>query len=292
MQSPGALPRFAGGLVVALALFMTVTLQAFTVELTATAACDEATGGFVITYTVQQSLSFPVSHPSVDVSFDGVVVDNDAINAPSFSFSDTLPAPAGKGAGDTVTVTVHFNGPWANGTQVGDEGVRVPGPVDVVLPEGCEPGTGRFTGGGFFIVDDVKITRGLTIHCDLLLSNNLEINWGNGQGAHQFHLLEHLTTIECSDDPDIAQPPPAAPLDTLVGIGTGRFDGEEGYTIEFTLVDGGEPGRGDDAMRILIYETLNPGNVILDIPLTPMNGGNLQAHADQPHKNGNGGGPQ
>ena len=58
------------------------------------------------------------------------------------------------------------------------------------------------------------MTRGLTIHCDLLLSNNLQINW---QGNH-FHMTEHMTTVVCSDDPDIVQAPPPAPLDTLVGI--------------------------------------------------------------------------
>jgi len=80
------------------------------------------------------------------------------------------------------------------------------------------------------------------------------------------------------------QEPPDAPLDTLVGVGTGRWNNEYGYTIEFTLIDAGEPGR-DDMMAILIYETANPGNVILDVPLQYLNNGNLQAHYDQPHKN-------
>ena len=67
-------------------------------------------------------------------------------------------------------------------------------------------------------VGDVRVTRGLTIHCDFLLSNNLEVNWG----GDKFHMTEHLTTVECSDDPLIIQAPPPAPLDTLVGIGTGH----------------------------------------------------------------------
>jgi len=153
--------------------------------------------------------------------------------------------------------------------------------TEVVLPvEDCTPGTGRFTGGGHQIrVDNVRVTRGLTIHCDLLLSNNLEINW---QG-NQFHMTEHMTTVACTDDPDIIQAPPVAPLDTLVGVGTGRYNGDDGYTIEFTLVDGGEPGTADK-MAILVYETANPSNIVLNVPLQLMSGGNLQAHYDQPHR--------
>jgi hypothetical protein len=152
----------------------------------------------------------------------------------------------------------------------------------VYQPNDCEPpdlGEGRFTGGGHQIrVDGVRVTRGLTIHCDLLLSNNLQINWlGN-----QFHMLEHLTTVECSDDPDITQAPPPAPLDTLIGTGSGRYNGNEGYSIEFTLVDQGEPGRNDQ-MAILITEDAT-GTEILNVPLQTLSGGNLQAHYDQPHK--------
>ncbi|HEX5080912.1 MAG TPA: hypothetical protein VFY40_02625 [Blastocatellia bacterium] len=147
-----------------------------------------------------------------------------------------------------------------------------------------QSGTGRFTGGGKQIdAGGVSITKGLTIHCDLLLSNNFEINWKSGGKQHQFHMEDHFVTLECSDDPNIKQEPPKAPLDTLVGKGYGRYDGVDGYTVEFTLVDAGEPGRNDTA-KIKIFETLNPGNVVLDLPTTPFIGGNLQAHYDQPHK--------
>jgi len=97
------------------------------------------------------------------------------------------------------------------------------------------------------------------------------------------HMTEHMQTVQCSDDPDIDQFPPAAPLDTLIGKGTGRYNNEYGYTIEFTLVDAGEPG-SNDQMEIKIFETAVPANVILDVPLQILSGGNLQAHFDQPHK--------
>ena len=151
--------------------------------------------------------------------------------------------------------------------------------IIIEVPIDCE-GIGRFTGGGHQIrVEGVRVTRGFTIHCDLLLSNNLEINWG----GNQFHMTEHVTTVECIDDPAIDPIPPPAPVDTITGIGTGRYNGEYGYTIEFKLVDDGEPGTSDQA-AFLIYETANPANVILNIPLTYITGGNIQAHYDQPHK--------
>jgi len=95
-------------------------------------------------------------------------------------------------------------------------------------------------------------------------------------------MLEHLQTLTCADDPTIVQAPPVAPIDTLIGVGTGRYNGADGYTIQFMLVDAGEPGV-DDMMAIRIYETANVGHVVLNVPLSRLDGGNLQAHYDQPH---------
>ena len=282
MQKRNALPRLAWGLVIAIAVVMTVKVQAITLSITATAACVDR--DFLITYTASVGNNAGIGNPSVNILFDGVVVDNGAFASPTFTFGDTIDAPSGKGAGDTVSVSLQVIGTWANGTPPGD--VASTASTTVTLPaEGCTDGIGRFTGGGTqSVVGVAKVTRGLTIHCDLLLSNNLEVNW---DGNH-FHMLEHLVTTSCTDDPTIDQKPPRAPLDTLVGVGEGRYNGVLGYTIEFTLVDGGEPGKGGvDQMRIFIYETANPGNVVLNVPLQGLGTGNLQAHYDQPH-GGNG----
>jgi hypothetical protein len=159
-----------------------------------------------------------------------------------------------------------------------------PSPTPPATPSPSPEGTGRFTGGGHVTQEpEGKITYGLTIHCDLILSNNLEINWGsnNGPGANNFHLNIHETTVECSDTiPNPSQPPPAAPLDTLTGTGTGTFNGVSGFSITFTFIDGGEPG-GDDQIAFVIT---GPGGVVLNVPTTTVSGGNLQAHFDQPHK--------
>jgi hypothetical protein len=96
-------------------------------------------------------------------------------------------------------------------------------------------------------------------------------------------MTEHLETVACTDDPNIIQAPPPAPVDTIIGRGTGRLKNADGYTIEFTLVDAGEPGKFDKA-ALKIYETANPANIVLDVPLQVISGGNVQAHYDQPHK--------
>lgn len=167
-------------------------------------------------------------------------------------------------AGDIVEVSALAVANWGNGELGGQSNW-----VDVTIPNlACgdeELAGGRFTGGGSQVrVGEARITRGLTIHCDLLLSNNLEVNWG----GNKFHMTEHLTTVACTDDPAIIQDPPPAPLDTLVGVGTGRYNGTDGYTIEFTLVDYGEPGSSDRA-ALRIYKTSDPAEVVLNLPLPP-----------------------
>jgi len=271
------------GVAVALiTLMMATSAWAHHPEITAEAWCDEETGEKFINYT---STSWRTNgeasgaNSRIDILLNGVVVASGAYtDANGYSFSGTLPAPSNAQSGDSVVMMALAVDDWGSGYPGGQSESTT-----VTIPEDCIDleGTGRFTGGGRQIRGDgLRITRGLTIHCDLLLSNNLQVNWP----GNRFHMTEHMTTVTCSDDPLIMQEPPDAPLDTLVGVGTGRWNNEYGYTIEFTLIDAGEPGR-DDMMAILIYETANPGNVILDVPLQYLNNGNLQAHYDQPHKN-------
>ena len=239
--------------------------------ITASAVCSN--GVATINYTVGSwTYTSDGQNSRVDVQVNGIFIASGALVLPTLSFSGSVLAPTGTSA----TVSAVAVGNWGDGVAGGQSASTT-----VALPTDCSfIGMGRFTGGGSQIsIGDVKITKGLTIHCDLLLSNNLEVNW-NG---HQFHMEDHITTVQCSDDPNINQQPPAAPLDTLVGVGIGRYDNVDGYTIQFTLVDAGEPGSSDSA-ALLIFETANPGNVVLNLPLTHLNGGNLQAHFDQPHK--------
>jgi hypothetical protein len=152
-----------------------------------------------------------------------------------------------------------------------------------VPPVGSPFTPGRMTGGGHQIrVDNVRITRGFTIHCDIVLSNNLEINWP----GNKWHIAKPLTSAECIDDPAVSPLPPAAPFDTFIGEGVGRLNGVEGSIVRFTFVDAGEPGKGTDSATISIWA---PGaDPDVDTPVLfvsdLLSGGNIQAHYDQPHK--------
>ena len=236
---------------------------------------------------------------TVDIGTNGSIdVTNGAISVPA---GECRLVWGADGFGDTVTITEQVPAGYSSSITVLTVATPPVGPQTIlgnvatgrvgsgrgvtalyVNTAGPLEGDGRFTGGGNQIKldDNVRVSRGLTIHCDLLLSNNLEVNWGQG---NNFHMTEHLTTVSCTDDPDIIQAPPPAPLDTLIGTGTGKFNGVDGYTVQFTLQDFGEPGTADK-MAIRIFETANPSNVVLNIPLNLLANGNLQAHFDQPHK--------
>ena len=270
--------RLASGLAaVALQFLVAGTASAHFTQISAIAICDD-NNEVAIEYTATawpSTRAIKRTNPEVHILVNSVKVDEGAFASPNFQFSGTLAAPPGASA--TVTALAVAN--WGDGFPGGQSASVV-----VTYPTDCEqPTLGRFTGGGrqLRLSDGLKITRGLTIHCDLLLSNNLQVNWEVG---NKFHMNEHLVTTQCTDDPGIVQQPPPAPLDTLVGRGIGRFNNQPGYTIEFTLVDAGEPG-GNDQMAIKIYETADPTNVVLDVPLQQLTNGNLQAHYDQPHKN-------
>ncbi len=179
------------------------------------------------------------------------------------------PAPVGPLAG-TITVTLASATLTSSGSSVPIVFTSNPSPLV------CTAATGRFTGGGRTLgVGGLSVTAGLELDCDLMKPNTLEINWGGGDHFH----LKTLDTATCLLVGNPA--PPVAPINEMIGLGTGRYDGADGYTVSFTLIDNGEPGKKKDMLSFLIYETANPSNVVLDLPLQLLTKGNLQAHFDQ-----------
>ena len=78
------------------------------------------------------------------------------------------------------------------------------------------------TGGGIKALNTERetVTFGLTLHCDITLSNNLEVNWP----GHKWHLAKPITSASC-DNIQMDPEPPASPIDTFEGEGYGRLDG-------------------------------------------------------------------
>jgi hypothetical protein len=220
-----------GGLMVVVQLIFSSVAIASQPIIEADVVCEE--DSLYVTYTATAWEGWPGNpdsrlNPAIEIYVDGILVHTGAFTDPNYAFSGSIPLPAGLGVGDTLPVMALAAAPWGTGLP-GDN--TAPGgssdSVTVTVPDdecgGTDLGTGRFTGGGNIrLPNSVRVTRGLTIHCDLLLSNNLQVNWS---GGNKFHMTEHIETVACSDDPNIHQAPPDAPLDTLIGIGTGRYNG-------------------------------------------------------------------
>ena len=121
----------------------------------------------------------------------------------------------------------------------------------------------------------MKVTRGFTIHCDNRLTNNLEVNWG---GGNNFHMDKNsLDPVVCSRPLGFDPTPPASPVSRIVASAVGQCNGLPA-NISFILEDHGEPGTEDRA------ELLISGGCTLNLTLANLDGGNIQAHFDQPHK--------
>jgi hypothetical protein len=138
---------------------------------------------------------------------------------------------------------------------------------------------GRMTGGGrVTAADGTKVTHGMVLQCSVTANhsrNALQVNWGDG---HRFHLTR-LTDATCSDDPSIDPGQPPAPFDTHTGRGTGRYNGVDGATLEWTFTDAGEGGVNRDRARMVIQDAA--GLVVLEVDAL-LAGGNHQAHAAMP----------
>lgn len=143
--------------------------------------------------------------------------------------------------------------------------------------------SGRMTGGGFQVqVDGVRISRGLTLHCDITLSNNLEINWA---GGNNWHITRPLLSADCIDDPNYDPGHPRAPFDTFIGEASGSLNGKEGSICRFKFIDDGEPGTTDEAHIRIWAPGANPNTDAPALTVSgQLDGGNLQAHYDQPHR--------
>lgn len=193
-----------------------------------------------------------------------------------------------------VTTTYTGVGPMAQGFVNGlnsGGGVTNAG-VLAVFTNTPVPMDGRMTGGGVIRLNgyvdgqlvDVTFTHGFTLHCDILLSNNLEVNWGGSQ----WHIeKESLENVFCIDDPAVSPEPPAAPFDTFIANAWGRLNGVWGSYIAFTLVDSGEPGGKNDKAGLSIWAVGADPSVdppVVYVPLDYKVSGNIQAHYDQPHK--------
>lgn len=231
-------------------------------------------------------------NPVVEVLFNGVVVPKATSGffpntTPPDQFSGMQPAPL---ATNTVIVSALAVGIWGDGYPGGENSNDYGASITVTIPQNCAPGIGRFTGGGKDVVTNaivpagsVTLTKGFEVECDMNPTHeNLELNWTGGNHFHMDLITSAICTLQGPPNP------PTAPVNRIDGTGTGSYNGIDGYTVVFTLIDNGEPGT-NDAAGFMVCQTdkANPNscatsaNVVLSVPLQTVTTGNIQAHVDQ-----------
>jgi DNA-binding beta-propeller fold protein YncE len=128
------------------------------------------------------------------------------------------------------------------------------------------------TGGGFVDTTMGRIHHIIDLRCSLNQQpNQLNVHWR----GNEFH-LQTLTSVICYDDPSIPNPSNAS-FDTIIGTGTGTYNGQPA-TIEFRFTDAGEPGSNDWAQYTVRD---SGGNVVVSVSDT-LDGGNHQTHGTCP----------
>lgn len=126
--------------------------------------------------------------------------------------------------------------------------------------EACKVSLGYMIGTRGAIPDESgnhEVSYGFELYCSKKVldepnnvePNHLRVNWGR---KNYFH-LESLTSVKCSDDPNIDEGDPITGFDTLEGEGVGHLSDHSPATIRFTFTDAGEPGQvmGDTATILI-----------------------------------------
>lgn len=237
----------------------------------ATVACSK--GAPVISYTVTSwdPGTAGGSIASVDVLFNGMQVASASLvstSTPPDEFSGSLPSPA-----MTNTVTVQavpaFPYVWGDG-----ETYSTPSNiVTLTIPASCASGTGTFTlsNGKMVDLDGDSVKSRFELPCDLSQPSTLEIV----SGDNVFQMTD-LTSAACTLQ---GSNPPNMPVNTISGAANGQWNGMDGYSVTFEVQDDGVPGKVDE-VYFVVYQTSNPRNVVLWIPLQSIDSGNVQVKFD------------
>ncbi len=111
----------------------------------------------------------------------------------------------------------------------------------------------------------------VNLACDVAaVPQSLTVNWpGNS------FTLGTVNAATCSNDPLISPAPPPSVYDTLVGSGSGKWNGFPGATATWKFQDAGEPGVNKDPVQLVIKNSFGITVLTVNGKLT---GGNLQAH--------------
>ena len=189
----------------------------------------------------------------------------------------------------------------------------------IVLPDGTETNMGDDpidrADETIYEVKTIKVPEGRLTSGGTLKSGSKRISWGGNaaftadfeivgewntnfhdvagsalDGSH-FHAHE-ITSLQFSQDSGAGPGQPAANANVATLIASGTLDGTPGYQLRVCLADRGEPGKGNDTMRltlfapgpVLVYDSLTSGDFADQAPASAcdgheLDGGNNQMHA-------------
>lgn len=107
-----------------------------------------------------------------------------------------------------------------------------------------------FGGGTQFTSTGTQVSYGMDLHCDVsILPNYLQVTWGNGN----VFFMQNMTSASCT----------GSPFNIHSGTATGLIDGQPGATVQWTIVDNGQPGVLNDAGQIVVRNAA--GEAVVEI---------------------------
>ncbi len=181
----------------------------------------------------------------------------------SVPFDIGLTVPAGTEPGIYEFVVTAMG----NGLSYGDHHITINVPETVSEEDPIPSSTfGKVTGGGFFSddIDSLKYSFGFNVHFDNKghVKMKGQLQFVDRDGNENFHGNEVLSL--------------AVDENRAVFTGTGRLNGEEGFSYRVDVVDNGNPGRGNDTFFIKITDSAT-GTVEYAVSGT-LAGGNIKVH--------------
>jgi hypothetical protein len=144
-----------------------------------------------------------------------------------------------------------------------DAGLVISEVKTIKVPEGFLTGGGQIIEGSGKSAAKISFAGNVGFLADFSLVGQYQINFHNVKGTaldggkfHSTAITSLQFDVVCGPD---AYPPPAN-ANRGVFTATGRFNGEDGWTVEVRAADFGEPGKDNDSIRIILT---NPGGTFV-----------------------------
>lgn len=143
-------------------------------------------------------------------------------------------------------------------------------------PPSDEAETGRIVGGGVVADGGDRAVFEFAVRAsERGERGHIEVVWRARGGRHDRFASASVSAVSFSDDPGFTPGRRSRPtVDTVAFSGTGRWNGQGGYSFQAQATDQGEPGRGRDTFTVTIR---NPSGAIVASIAGTLDAGNIQS---------------